>query len=139
MTAKQPEHGSAATARGRPAIAASILVVLLVGAYFAASRGRLGTPTLSFLIQAAVVAIAFWFPATRLASPGALLSRWKELVIWLLAWTLVWDLAVSGIVGTRALFEDWWIVYPAGVAILFLLLLLHTAIVRRVGAGPPAA
>ena len=126
--------GGAGGARGRSAIAASILGVLLLGGYFAASRGELGAPSGAYWINAVVLAIAFWFPARRIGSPRELLGQWKSLLPWLLAWTLVWDLATSGILGTRGFLAEWWIVYPAGVLVLLALLLLHAFVVRRVDA-----
>lgn len=120
--------------RGRGAVAASILGVLILGGYFAAAPGELGALPGSFLISAVVLAVAFWFPAMRITSARDVLAGWLPLGIWLLAWTLVWDLATSGVVGDRALFQEWWIVYPAGVVVLGALLALHGAIMGR-GAG----
>lgn len=122
--------------RGRRAGAASFLVVLLLGGYFATSGGQLGLPSRSYLIHAVVMVMAFWFPATRTGSLRELLRSWLPLGAWLLAWTLVWDLATSGLVGQRAVFQEWWVVYPAGVGFLAALLLLHAAIADRVGAQP---
>lgn len=122
---------SAVSARGPAAVAASILTVTLVGAYFAASRGELGSLPGGFLIDAVVLALAFWFPAMRIASPRDVLRGGFSLLLWLLAWTLVWDLATSGIERTRSLFDEWWVVYPAGVIGIGLLLVLHGAAVRR--------
>lgn len=124
-------RGDPAVARGRPAVAASILAVVLVGGYFAASRGELGSLPPGFLITAAVLGVAFWFPAVRLGSTREVLASWLPLGVWLLAWTLVWDLATAGVTGTRPLFSDWWIVYPAGVLVPAALLMLHGAVVAR--------
>jgi hypothetical protein len=112
-------------------VAASILAVVLVGSYFAASRGELGALPPGYLISAVVLALAFWFPAMRIGSAQAVLDGWLPLVVWLLAWTLVWDLATAGIVGERALLQEWWIVYPSGVLVLGALLALHGAVVSR--------
>ncbi len=123
-------------ARGRPAVAASILAVVLLGGYFAASPGTVdGMPT-EFAVNAVILVLAFWFPAMRVGSVRDVLASWKALLPWLLAWTLVWDLASSGIVGERALLQEWWLVYPSGVAVLALLLLFHGLVVDRVGAAP---
>lgn len=123
--------GGPAVARGRPAVAASILAVVLVGAYFAASRGELGSLPPGFLISAAVLGVAFWFPAVRLGSARDVLESWLPLGVWLLAWTLVWDLATAGVTGTRPLFSEWWIVYPSGVLVPAALLALHGTVVGR--------
>lgn len=122
-------------ARGHAAVAASILAVTLLGGYFAASRGELGSLPGGFLISAVVLALAFWFPAMRIDSPGDVLRGGFSLLLWLLAWTLVWDLAMSGIPRTRSLFDEWWIVYPAGVVGVGLLLILHGAALRRRSRG----
>lgn len=122
--------------RGRGAVAASILGVLLIGGYFAAAPGEIGALPASYLVSAAVLLVAFWFPAVRIGSLRELAAHGLALVAWLLAWTLVWDLATSGIVGERALFQEWWIVYPAGVLFLLALLALHATVVQRVEARP---
>jgi succinate dehydrogenase/fumarate reductase cytochrome b subunit len=114
-------------------VAASILAALILGSYLAAAPGDLGALPSSFLVNAIVLVVAFWFPAMRIGSVRDVRNGWLSLVVWLLAWTLVWDLATSGIVGDRALFQEWWIVYPAGVLVLGLLLALHGAIVVRRG------
>ena len=119
--------------RGRGAVAASILAVLLIGGYFATSGEASALPA-EFVIDAVVLALAFWFPAMRVGAPRDVVASWRSLLPWLLAWTLVWDLATSGITGGRALFSEWWLVYPSGVGTLVLLLLLHAFVVRRVGA-----
>ena len=121
-------------ARGRGAVAASILAVLLIGAYFTTSGDASALPA-DFVVDAVVLILAFWFPAMRVASPRDVLASWRSLVPWLLAWTLVWDLATSGITGGRTLFSEWWLVYPSGVVTLLALLLLHAFVVRRVGAA----
>lgn len=117
--------------RGRPAVAASILAVLLIGAYFSASRGELGTLPPEFLISAAVLVLGFWFPAQRIGSAREVRANWLPLGVWLLAWTLVWDLATSGVTGSRTLFSAWWVVYPVGVLMGAALLALHGAVVGR--------
>lgn len=119
-----------ARGRGRPAVAASILAVTLIGGYFAASPDVGSFPPV-FLIHAAALFLAFWFPALRFGSPGDVLRSWRTLLPWLLGWTLAWDLATAGVVGGRSLFEAWWIVYPAGVLVVGGLLLLHGVVVRR--------
>lgn len=119
-----------AAERGRRPVAASILAVTLIGAYFVSSGGAAGFPV-AFLIHAAVLVLAFWFPAMRTSSPGDVLTAWRSLVPWLLGWTLAWDLATAGVLGGRELFEEWWIVYPAGVLFIGGLLLLHGTAVRR--------
>ncbi len=121
--------------RGRAAVAASILGVLILGGYFAAAPRELGSPPGSFLISAVVLGVAFWFPAMRIGSARDVVAGWLPLGVWLLAWTLVWDLATSGVVGERALFQEWWIVYPAGVLVLGALLALHGAVVGRSAGG----
>lgn len=124
--------------RGRGAVAASILGVVLVGGYFAASPGELAVLPTGYLLSAAVLVVAFWFPARRIGSLRELAAGWLPLLAWLLAWTLVWDLATSGIIGQRELFEEWWIVYPSGVLFFAAMLALHAAVVQRVEAGRPA-
>lgn len=118
--------------RGRGAVAASIVGVLLIGGYFAASRGELGALPAGYLVSAVVLVIAFWFPAVRIGAVRDVVATWRPLAVWLLAWTLVWDLASAGVLGERAPFEDWWVVYPAGVGVLAGLLVLHGAVVERV-------
>jgi hypothetical protein len=120
-----------AEARGRRAVAASILAVTLAGAYFAASGGDLGALPGIFLVNAAVLVLCFWFPAVRTRAPRDVLRAWRTLLPWLLGWTLVWDLASAGIMGERDLFQEWWLVYPSGVLFFAALLLLHGYIVRR--------
>ena len=120
--------------RGRGAVAASILAALLIGGYFAASPALTGGVPAEFLVNAVVLALVFWFPAVRVTGPKDVLAAWRSLVPWILAWTLVWDLASSGVVGERDLFQEWWLVYPAGIAVVMLLLLLHGAVVDRVNA-----
>lgn len=128
--------GDVATARGRGAVGASIIAGLLIGGYFAASTAGGTSPRADYLVNAVVLTLAFWFPSQRIGSASDVLRSWLPLVVWLLAWTLVWDLATSGIIGERALFEEWWIVYPAGVVALLALLALHGWVVGRVGAAP---
>ncbi len=123
--------GGLTAARGRRGVAMSMLAIVLVGGYFAASRGQLGTLPPSFVISAVVLVLAFWFPAMRIGSARAVLESGLPLAAWLLAWTLVWDLATAGVVGDRALLEEWWIVYPSGVLVLGALLALHGAVVGR--------
>lgn len=120
-----------AEARGRGAVAASLLAVLLIGGYSAASIGGLEGSTAVFALQAAVLILGFWFPAMRVASPAGVLRTWRSLLPWILGWTLVWDLATAGVMGGRDLFQEWWIVYPSGVAFFVALLLLHAFIVAR--------
>lgn len=120
-----------AEARGRRAVAASILAVTLAGAYFAASGGDLGALPGIFLVNAAVLVLGFWFPAVRTGAPRDVLRAWRTLLPWLLGWTLVWDLASAGLMGERDLFQEWWLVYPSGVAFFAALLLLHGYVVRR--------
>jgi hypothetical protein len=119
-------------ARGRGAVAASILGALLIGAYLAAAPGGVRTPLGEYLLNAAIIAVAFWFPAMRVASMSDVLRQWKRILAWAVAWTLVWDLATSGILVRREFFQEWWIVYPAGILALVGLLLLHGAILDRV-------
>ena len=120
-----------ATGRGRPAVAASILAVTLIGAYFATDVNVAGGFQPVILIHGAALCLAFWFPAMRTGSPGDVLRGWRSLIPWLLGWTLAWDLATAGVVGGRELFQEWWLVYPAGVLFVGALLLLHGAAVRR--------
>lgn len=133
----EPEAGTERVAargrRGTRAVAASIVGVLVIGGYFAAAPATMAAPGAGYLLSAAVVALAFWFPAVRIGSAREVVVQWRSLVVWLLAWTLVWDLATSGVTGERALFEEWWIVYPSGVLILGGLLALHGAVVGRIG------
>lgn len=126
-----------ADARGRRAVAASILAAVLVGGYFVASVGDVGGFPPAYAIHAAVLALGFWFPAMRVGAPGDVLRYWRTLLPWILGWTLVWDLATAGIMGGRALFQEWWIVYPSGVIVFATLLLLHGAAVRRWPHRPP--
>lgn len=133
-----PDRGpGTGAARGRGAVAASILAVLLVGAYFAGSRGDLGSLPAGYILSAAILVPTFWFPALRIGAPTDVVRSWRPLLGWLAAWTLVWDLATSGVLGTRTLFQEWWLVYPAGIAFFALLLLFHGWVVRRVAARPP--
>ncbi len=118
--------------RGRRAVAASILGVVLVGGYFAAPSGDAGALPGIYLLNAAILVVAFWFPAMRIESAGDVVRQWVPLLVWLLAWTLVWDLASSGIWGRRRVFQEWWLVYPSGVVVLGALLALHGAVVGRV-------
>lgn len=131
MDTEQTRNEDPGARRGRPAVAASILAVLLIGAYFAASWGRLGALPPEFLITAVVLAVAFWFPSQRIGSAREVGAKWRSLAVWLLAWTLVWDLATSGVTRSRALLEDWWVVYPAGLLLGAALLALHGAVVAR--------
>lgn len=126
--------GSPADSRGRSAVAASILAVLLAGGYFAASTGDAGALPAGFLVNAAILLPAFWFPALRIGAPVDALRAWRPLLGWLAAWTLVWDLATSGLIGGRSLFQEWWLVYPSGIAALWVLLVFHGWVVRRVSA-----
>lgn len=118
--------------RGRGAIAASILGVLIIGGYFAASRGDVGSLPVGYLISALVLAVAFWFPAMRIGSLAELRGAWRPLVVWILAWTAVWDLATSGILGDREPLQEWWLVYPSGLLFFGAILALHAAVVQRV-------
>jgi hypothetical protein len=129
--------------RGRGAVAASILGALLIGAFFAAAPGGLRTPTGTFLLNAVIVAVAFWIPAQRIGAVADVAEQWKGLLAWALAWTVVWDVANSGVILTdqpRALFQDGWLVYPVGVLTLGILLVLQGAVVgwtgRRRGPAP---
>lgn len=132
MTGEEEGPRDVATIRGRGAIAASILGVLIIAGYFAASRGDLGSLPTGYLISALVLAVAFWFPAMRIGSLADLRGAWRPLTVWILAWTAVWDLATSGILGDREPLEEWWLVYPSGLLFFGALLALHAAIVRRV-------
>ena len=130
-----PDGPSGPPSRGRGAVAASILAVLLIGGYFAASPPVGGGVPAEFVVNAAVMVLAFWFPAMRIGRPRDVMASWRSLLPWVLAWTLVWDLATSGVVGDRVLLQEWWLVYPSGVAIFFLLFLFHGLVVERVGAA----
>jgi hypothetical protein len=112
-------------------VAASILGALLVAGYMVASPAGSGGSLPEFALNAVVLAAAFWFPARRIGSLGELRSQWRAVLVWLVAWTLVWDLATAGVLAERALFSEWWIVYPAGVLGLGGLLVLHAAVVGR--------
>lgn len=112
-----------------------MLAVLLIGGYVAAAPETASAMSAEFVVNAVILVLVFWFPATRVGSPADVLAAWKGLVPWLVAWTLVWDLATSGIVGGRALFQEWWLVYPSGVIGLLLLLVFHGLVVKRVGAA----
>jgi hypothetical protein len=116
--------------RGRTAVAASILGVLLMGTYFAAAPGGLRTPWGHWLLNAAILAVAFLIPALQIGSVPDVAHRWKRLLLWALAWTVVWDAATSGILLERGqeMFQQWWIVYPAGIITLFALFFLHGAV-----------
>jgi hypothetical protein len=126
------ERVAGVPARGRGAVAASILGGVLIGAFFAASPGGLRTPLGEYVLQAAILGVAFWIPAMRVASVRDVLRQWRGFLLWILVWTVAWDLATSGIFLRRELLQEWWIVYPAGVVTLFGLLLLHGAIMGRV-------
>jgi hypothetical protein len=137
--ARRPTSNAPPTqARGRGAVAASILVVVLVGGYLASSVRVAEALPSGFLLSAAILVPTFWFPALRIGAPSDVLGSWRPLLVWLAAWTLVWDLATSGILGERDLFQEWWLVYPSGVGFLWLLLLFHGRVVQRVSARPPA-
>jgi hypothetical protein len=114
--------------RGRGAVAASILGILLIGGFFAAAPGGIRTPLGEYLLHAAILTVAFWLPAMRIGSVRDVLRQWKALVAWILAWTLAWDAATAGIFLRRELFQEWWIVYPSGLLTLAVLLLFHGAI-----------
>lgn len=116
-------------ATGRGAVAASILGAALLGGYLAASPGGLRPSPLAYLVHAAVLALAFWFPAMKIGAPGDVLRSWRSLFPWILGWALVWDLATAGLTA-RGLFQHWWLVYPAAVLLLTALLLLHGTAVR---------
>jgi len=143
----EAERVAGVPVRGRGAVAASILGAFLIGAYFAASPGGLRAMPGAFLLSAAVLAVAFWLPAMRIGSLGDVARQWKGLAVWVLAWTLVWDLATSGILLRREFFQEWWIVYPAGVLTLAGLLVLHGAVMgwttrrsqRAISDQPPGA
>jgi hypothetical protein len=126
-----PKSPDLARLRGRPAVAASLLAVLLIGGYVASSQGAAGAPTGAYIVSAVVLVVTFWFPAMRIGSPRELASEARPLALWIAAWTLVWDLTTSGLLGERALFQEWWLVYPSGLVFFFGLLALHAAIVRR--------
>lgn len=133
---EEGRRGREAAGRGgRRAVAASIIGVLVIAGYLAAAPAMMAGPDAGYLLNAAVLALAFWFPAVRIGSAREVVSSWPSLGMWLLAWTLVWDLATSGVTGERALFEEWWIVYPSGVLLLGGLLALHGAVVGRVMPG----
>lgn len=121
--------------RGPGAVAASILAALLIGGYFAASPGSADGAPSEFVVNAVVLILVFWFPAMRITRPADVWQSWKGLIPWILAWTLVWDLASSGIVGERVLLQEWWLVYPSGLITVLLLLLLHGLVVQRVDAA----
>ncbi len=135
--AKGSEKEQGGPARGRGAVAASILAVVLIGGYFAAAPDTGQPIPAEFVVNAVILVLVFWFPAMKVRSPRDVLIQWKTLLPWLLAWTLVWDLASSGVVGDRELLQEWWLVYPSGVIALGLLLLFHGLVVQRVGAAPP--
>ena len=82
-------------------------------------------------MNAAVLVLGFWFPAVRMSAPRYVLRAWRSLLPWLLGWILVWDLASAGLMGERDLFQEWWLVYPSGVAFFAALLLLHGYVVQR--------
>ena len=124
--------------RGPKAVAASILAVAIIGTYFLASPGDLAAFPAAFLIHATVLGLGFWFPAMRTMEPGDVLRSWRKLLPWVLGWTLAWDLATAGVLGGRELFQEWWIVYPAGILLFGGLLLLHGAAVRRWRPRTPA-
>lgn len=121
--------------RGPSAVAASLLAVMLLGGYVAAAPASAEALPAEFAVNAVILVLVYWFPAMRITAPGDVLTAWKTLVPWILAWTLVWDLATSGIVGERALLQEWWIVYPAGMLALIALFLLHGLVVKRAGAA----
>lgn len=122
----------------RRSVATAILGVLLIGGYFAASRGDLGALPTAFIVNAIVLGVGFWIPAMRIGRPGDVAALWKQLALWVPGWTLVWDLGTSGLVANRSLFEEWWIVYPAGIAFFTALLLLHGLVTARFAGPTPA-
>ena len=117
--------------RGRRAVATSILGVALLGGYLAASMGGLGSLTPAYLVHAVVLGLGFWFPAMKIRAPRDVPESWPRLLPWILGWTLAWDLATAALAGGREPFEDWWIVYPAGVLLFSTLLLIHGYAVSR--------
>lgn len=112
-------------------VAATILTLLLIGAYFVAAPGDQGALPGEYLLNAALLGITFWFPAMRLAEPRDLGRQWKSIGAWVLAWTVVWDVVTSGLLRARSLFEEWWVVYPSSLLLFGALFLLHAAIARR--------
>jgi hypothetical protein len=133
------ERVAGVPARGRAAVAASILGVLLIAAYLVAAPGGIRPAAGEYLVNAAVLAVAFWFPAMRVASVGDVVRQWMGFALWILVWALAWDLATSGIFLRRELFSEWWVVYPAALVTLFGLLLLHGAVMGRVVRRAPGA
>jgi hypothetical protein len=100
------------------------------------------TPLGPWLLNSAILAVAFLIPALRIGSVADVGRRWLGLLFWALAWTAAWDAATSGILLQRGqqMFQQWWIIYPAGIVTLFGLLLLHGAVVdRTVRRGVPRA
>lgn len=132
---RQADERAGPGGRGVGAVAASILAALLLSGYVAASPGSAGGLPAEFVVNAVILTLVYWFPAMRITAPRDVLRSWKTLGPWILAWTLVWDLATSGIVGERALLQEWWIVYPSGLAAMTALFLLHGLVVQRVGAA----
>jgi hypothetical protein len=114
-------------------VAAAILGVVVVAGFFAAPGGEGGLVSPAYLVDASALILAFWFPAMHLEAPGDLVRRWRPLVLWLLSWTLVWDLGTAGVM-RRSVLDEWWLVYPSGVVVLGALLGLHAFIVQRLAA-----
>lgn len=112
-------------------VAATLLALLLIAGYFVASPGDQGSFPTAYLANAVVLGVTFWFPAMRLAAPRDLARQWSAILPWVLAWTLVWDLVTSGLLGTRRLFEEWWLVYPSSLLFFGALFLLHAAVAAR--------
>jgi hypothetical protein len=140
----EPVPGPAGPSTGAPvrrrvAVAIAVLAALLIGGFFAASPGGVRTPLGEYLVAAAILAVAFWFPAMRVGSVRDVARQWKGIALWLLAWTAVWDVTSSGVFLRRQLFQEWWIVYPSGLVGLAALLLLHGTVMARIegrGAAP---
>lgn len=125
-----PAGPDVSRARGRGAVAASILAVLLLGGYLAAAPGGLGAGLGEYLLSGAIVGVAFVIPALRIGGVADLKRQWLRLVLWILAWAVVWDVTTSGVIIRRELFQDWWSVYPGVILTLVILLVLHALVME---------
>lgn len=122
------------TRAGARTVVALTLAVVLVAAGWRISAHR---ETLAVL-HAALMVPAFLVPALRIGTWQELRSSWRGLAGWFLLWTLVWD-GATALHGARPFFSEWWLVYSTGLAILFLLLVLHAGLVALLSRiAPPA-
>ncbi|MBI3951860.1 MAG: hypothetical protein HY314_15540 [Acidobacteria bacterium] len=103
----------------RLAVSVTICCVVMVSGYFA---GRAHPPT--FLTYSILWLIAFGLPAQRVYSVADVRRRWKRWLVYFLVATFGWDM-VTSLMGRRHFLSEWWLVYPSGPLVLFLILMLH--------------